>query len=753
MAMSQAYRPTLFAVLLLAAFFFMEKSALSMTFVYSPNSTWVLPAITLYACSRWGWKIASALGVVITSIYWLTGFALPDALSVGIGIVAESLLGAILVKRFLRGPHYFLNINDIFHFVWIAALCSAVIASVNALFLTDSFIRTDLDLTVKWVLLWLEGVAGLIIFAPMFFAVRPDQAAGHHRSSEILFFAVALPIVTHISFGDVVGQLPLAFLPLGFVLWAALRFSPVCVSIATATVCLIAIYDTSMGLGPFSRGHFDHSEIPLMLLLTYVGIVQIFGLSTSSLLYQHKHAKDALERERDDLERQVNVRTQELRFDIEQRERVEAILRDKEIQLAEAQHLANMGSWNKDMATGVVTWSDELYQIYESNRDSAVDPGIIFSERIHPDDFDQIHLLLSQAALDGKPFRADHRILLSDGKLKIVATRTFPVMGEASGKIVRLFGTVQDVTERRQTEKKLMAAEQRYRQVVELSPEPIFIVQEDRIVLANKSAATFVGTRGPEDLYSKPIVRFFAEDNYAALLTYIARLERGDDFDPLRAQLTTMDGEKIEVEIRSSTFVYDNKPAEILIMHDITERLHASEKLARLAHYDSLTDLPNRILFNKQLEHAIGLAGRHGTSVELMFVDVDKFKQINDTFGHAAGDQVLKELAIRMRGALRETDTAARLAGDEFVVLLEGSRIDKARGGSVARKILNELARPVLFQNRPIAITVSIGISRFPHDALDADSLLERADQAMYRAKEAGRSDYRFFSPETEYFS
>ena len=742
-------RSVLPAIILASVVIFTEKSFVVMPLTHLSNSAWILPAIMLYACSEWGRRFAVFLGFVIALEYWAVGYALPAAAWLGLGMAVEAVLGTILVKRFLHGANYFLHVNDILHFAWIAALCSAITASIGALFLTDSFVRTAMGLPVRWFTLWLEGTAGLVIFAPTLFTLRHKKIIERQRIAEILFFAALLPIVTHVSFGDVVGQLPLAFLPLGFVLWAALRFSPCCGSIATAVVCLIAIYDTSLGHGPFSRGHFSHPDISLMLLLAYVGIVQIIVLSTSALFYQHKHAEEMLRRERDDLERQVNLRTQELTADIAQRERIEAVLRDREIQLAEAQHLANMGSWNRDMQTGVTSWSDELYRIYESSPADG-SPQAIFRERVHPYDFDRLLDLLSQAIRDGTPFRTDHRIILPTEKIKIVATRTFPVL-DASGKLIRLFGTVQDVTERRVAEKKLKIAEQRYRQVVELSPEPIFIVQGSRIALANKSAATFVGAGRPEELDAQPIARFFEKNNYEMLISYIARLQRGEDFDPLEVQLTALDGAKIDVEIRSSSFTYDDQPAEILIMHDITERIRSAEKMARLAHYDSLTDLPNRILFNQRLEHAIALAGRHGTSAELLFIDVDKFKQINDTYGHAAGDFILKELATRMRGALRETDTAARLSGDEFAVLLEGSRIEKSRGGAVARKILAELARPAFWGNQPLVMTVSIGISRFPQDALDINSLFEKADRAMYRAKEAGRSDYRFFSPEAEY--
>ncbi len=184
-----------------------------------------------------------------------------------------------------------------------------------------------------------------------------------------------------------------------------------------------------------------------------------------------------------------------------------------------------------------------------------------------------------------------------------------------------------------------------------------------------------------------------------------------------------------------------------LVFQDITDRKAAEERLNHLAYHDPLTGLPNRALLMDRLGQALAYGPRHSRSTAVLFVDLDRFKRINDTLGHVVGDQILKEAAVRLRDAVREGDTISRLGGDEFVMILA----DLARPGdaaSVADKILGALARPFQETDEELYITTSIGISVAPNDGNDADALLANADAAMYRAKEGGGHQYQFYSPE-----
>ncbi len=180
-------------------------------------------------------------------------------------------------------------------------------------------------------------------------------------------------------------------------------------------------------------------------------------------------------------------------------------------------------------------------------------------------------------------------------------------------------------------------------------------------------------------------------------------------------------------------------------VQDITERKQAEDQLAYLANYDALTGLPNRYLFQDRLDHALRQADRSGEQLALLFLDLDRFKAINDTFGHAVGDEMLKLAARRLLSTVRASDTVARLGGDEFTLLLENVS-DSEEAGSVAGKALDAMNQPFVLGGRELCVSVSIGIALYPGDAADTVTLLKHADAAMYQAKEQGRASYHFFT-------
>jgi len=183
------------------------------------------------------------------------------------------------------------------------------------------------------------------------------------------------------------------------------------------------------------------------------------------------------------------------------------------------------------------------------------------------------------------------------------------------------------------------------------------------------------------------------------------------------------------------------------IAEDVTERRAFEERLLHMAHYDSLTELPNRLLFNDRLNQCLAHAARAGRSTAVMFVDLDRFKLINDTFGHAVGDELLEQVGIRFTGALRAGDTVGRLGGDEFAIILAdlASPDDAA---TIANNLMQLLEQPFELEGREVFISASAGITLSPADGTDADTLIKNADAAMYRAKEVGRGNSQFYKTE-----
>ncbi len=181
-------------------------------------------------------------------------------------------------------------------------------------------------------------------------------------------------------------------------------------------------------------------------------------------------------------------------------------------------------------------------------------------------------------------------------------------------------------------------------------------------------------------------------------------------------------------------------------LRDISQIKSSEEQITYLAYHDALTALPNRRLFNDRLEVAIATASRKNQRLALLFLDLDNFKHINDGLGHAAGDELLQETARRLRRKVREEDTVARLGGDEFILLLVGIQ-EAEYAAVVAQRILDDLARPFLLRGKELYLSASVGVTLFPDDGSEAESLVSNADMAMYRAKTAGRNNYKLFTP------
>ena len=212
-----------------------------------------------------------------------------------------------------------------------------------------------------------------------------------------------------------------------------------------------------------------------------------------------------------------------------------------------------------------------------------------------------------------------------------------------------------------------------------------------------------------------------------------------------KAMETPTRGTKVFDMVKIPLFKPDgSRSGLVLVGRDVTERKLAAARIQHLAHHDSLTDLPNRVLFQERLRHSLAQAKRSGWKLALMFLDLDKFKDINDTLGHHVGDMLLRAVAKRLNRCVRETDTVARLGGDEFAVIL--TNLDDLEGASrVAESIIAGINDPFGLDEHEVRTSTSIGITVYPDDASDADQLLKNADLAMFRSKAEGRNNYHFY--------
>jgi diguanylate cyclase (GGDEF)-like protein/PAS domain S-box-containing protein len=286
------------------------------------------------------------------------------------------------------------------------------------------------------------------------------------------------------------------------------------------------------------------------------------------------------------------------------------------------------------------------------------------------------------------------------------------------------------------------------------SHDAVFVFSPDdaRLVDFNPRAETFIGLPA-ERLRSLSLFDLHDEDA-GALRSLLDEVMDSREGRSLRLNYRTGDGRTLPAEVSVSRIELDAGRLFLCIARDISEREDAARRIQHLAYHDTLTGLPNRTLLTDRVEHALVRARRTGQVGALLFIDLDKFKRINDSLGHAVGDELLKELARRVRGALRAEDTVARLGGDEFVVLLEGlgNDPDKAvgRASEIGDKLRGLFADEYRLNGHELYVTASIGVVTFPRDGDTVDTLLRHADTAMYHAKGAGRDGTRVFEQQMD---
>ncbi len=304
-----------------------------------------------------------------------------------------------------------------------------------------------------------------------------------------------------------------------------------------------------------------------------------------------------------------------------------------------------------------------------------------------------------------------------------------------------------DMTERRRSEAALRASEERYRVLFERNLAGVYRNSIDgRVLDCNEACARIFGYESREELLSLNADTFYDSSGEREALVELLRDAR--NLTGLELSLKRKDGTRIWV-LENVSLLETEEGEEILqgTLIDITDRKLAEEQIEYHAYHDILTCLPNRKLFTDRLTLALARARRVNTTVAVMFLDLDRFKNINDTLGHTVGDEVLLLVADRLQKSIREGDTVARLGGDEFTLLLS-DLTDPEDAARVAEKILHNMEQPLLIDNRPQFVTASIGIALYPADGQDPETLLKNADSALYRAKDLGRNNYQLCTPE-----
>ncbi|MDE2397798.1 MAG: EAL domain-containing protein [Burkholderiales bacterium] len=373
--------------------------------------------------------------------------------------------------------------------------------------------------------------------------------------------------------------------------------------------------------------------------------------------------------------------------------------------------------------------------------------------QIHPDDLPLIESALGQLAGGGSGRQRVELRMRHDGGWRWLETTLLVVERGADGLPARLLATLANVDERHEAlERQRLSAS-----LFQHLHEGLLVSDADmRVLDANPAYSQILGVGREELLGTVPsLLRPAPADP-------IARQQRAAMWASLRDQGSwrgellerRRNGETCTLQATISTVLGPNQAVRyhVLVISDITEQRVQRERLERQAHFDELTRLPNRVQLSILLAEAMRAADRDGFLLVVCYLDLDRFKPVNDRFGHAAGDRLLAELAGRLRSALRRRDTwadsAARLGGDEFVLLLRAGTVEEAR--LAVERVLRVVSQPYVIDPAfdPLQITASMGATVYPIDRSDADTLLRHADHAMYGAKQSGRNGYLLFDPE-----
>ncbi|MDG5789290.1 EAL domain-containing protein [Evansella sp. AB-P1] len=401
--------------------------------------------------------------------------------------------------------------------------------------------------------------------------------------------------------------------------------------------------------------------------------------------------------------------------------------------------------WSVNTKTGDSWNLSGLEKIYGYSPKTIKSNQNLWKERIHPEDKENVELL-EQAIINGNPIQLQYRIIRLDGEIRWVSQHCFPVYGP-NGQYIRADGFVHDITDQKMLEIELKETKEEYQQIIESIDVCLYKTDE-------KLNNTY-GSNNVERIFG------ISQREFVETPTIMQRIIHPEDVEKvqfhftelLKGQTVRMDYRIIRPKTNDTRWIEDrcspifDDESRITGFHgvviDITSRKLVEEQVKYMAYYDNLTGLPNREMFNIYLQKALARCQRHDQKLAIMFIDLDRFKFINDTMGHNIGDKLLNLVGERLTNSIREEDIVARQSGDEFLILTEET--DRPELRTIAERILNNFNEPFTLDEEEVYISPSIGISIFPDDGVDKETLTINADTAMYLAKKRGKNNYQFF--------
>jgi diguanylate cyclase (GGDEF)-like protein/PAS domain S-box-containing protein len=701
-------------------------------------SIWPAPALA-FAAALW-WQRRAWPGIWIGFFLLNLAIAAPQsgitasgaivAASVALGATAQAVLGAILIRRWLPAGDLFARPASVFTFAGVAALSGLLAPTWTAITVLLGGLTNTRSSLAQWPAHWLGNLTSALVFAPLLLQWR-ELLRVSRRKRWILEAIVTCLVIVGISgvvFFDwqAIGspQYPLAFVALPLVIWIAFRFRPPGVALTSAFVCAMALFAMSRHSGRFAR---DISPELLLLFQAFGGLVSVTGLALAAAITAHKQAEKALRAEKAGY-----------------------------IDLYE--NAPDMFA-SVDAATATITECNQTFATVLGRPKSALIGSPVF-DLYHQDSQDAARTAFAAFQKTGQMHGAELQLQRANGS-KIDVSLTASAVRDAEGSIVSSRSAWRDITARKLAERALGESQELWRVFIEQAPAAIAMFDRQMHYLA-------VSRRFLSDSGFPPELELYGQSHYAVFPTMPAHWKAAHQ-RALAGEVVTADEDRFETgDGRVQWLRWEVRPwydvsglgGVVVFTEDISNRKQATDELRKLnseleervrerttqleqlaremeaqSLTDQLTGLPNRRALDHKLAVEVRLALRHQVPLSLLLLDVDNFKQYNDSFGHLAGDEVLRALGRSLQVHTRTTDFAARWGGEEFAVLLRHTDEDGAR---VVAERIREAVETATWTNRPV--TVSVGAATLWQPAADDVALLAAADQALYEAKRGGRN-------------
>jgi len=403
--------------------------------------------------------------------------------------------------------------------------------------------------------------------------------------------------------------------------------------------------------------------------------------------------------------------------------------------------------WQADFARGKLFHSSALHRRLGYEPGEIDDTGESWIALVHPDDRDDLCSAWREHLERGVSYDVVYRARTKAGDYRSFNSRGQAIW-DAQGRATMMAGVIHDITAKLAAEDCAREGKEGFQKVFQLSPVPtaLTVLDDARILDVNQAFQEFFGF-SRDQLLGRTALQLGIHVDEAARAALAARLRSEGHVRDAELPVRLASGEIRNVVVSADAVTFIGDACALVTFRDVTDHKRYEARLEYVATHDELTGLPNRTLIRDRLSQGLARARREGSQLAIMFLDLDRFKVINDGYGHPFGDHLLKAVARHLSALVREGDTVARLGGDEFLVLLPDLR-RSADAYVVAQKILDAFEDGVRVEGKNLHINTSIGVALFPQDGLDVDTLITNADLAMYRSKEQGGGMYQFFNSE-----